>query len=87
MARKRLQKKPTRKNRYYTTPQKAKVQGAIEYLRAKGIAKDPRNIFSFFNVEERSGYKMIEADAPSRNFHNQDLNETRGRKAYGMCRP
>ncbi|KAF6217885.1 hypothetical protein HO133_006297 [Letharia lupina] len=73
MGRKRSRKKPRRKNKVYDTPKKAKVQGA-------GIPEDPRNVFEFFDVEQRPGYKMIESDAPSRTFHNQGHNETRGRK-------
>ncbi|KAK3167920.1 hypothetical protein OEA41_004366 [Lepraria neglecta] len=60
----------------YDTPQNSKVQGAHEYLVAKG------EIFDFFRVQERSGYKFIEDGAPSRTRKNQEgVNETRGRKS------
>jgi len=32
------------------TPQKAKIQGAHEFLAAKGIPMDPSEIFDHFNV-------------------------------------
>ncbi|KAL2047773.1 hypothetical protein ABVK25_011385 [Lepraria finkii] len=64
----------------YDTPQKAKIQGAEQYMRAKGIPHNPRDIFDFFDVEERPGYKFIEYGAPSRTRKNQDIIETRGRK-------
>ena len=84
MATKRKQaRKPTktkRKNTIYDTPKKARLQGAYEYLRYKQIPEDPREIFDFFNIKERSGYKIIEEGAPSRIRSHQGLNETRGRK-------
>ena len=69
------------RNNTYNTPQKSKVQGAHEYLVAKGIPNDEREIFDFFAVQERSGYKFIEDGAPSRTRKNQEgVNKTRGRK-------
>lgn len=73
-------KKQYKRYTIYDTPQRAKVQGANEYCRAKGIEEDSRDIFKFFGVKERPGYKFIEPGAPSRTRHNQDLIETRGRK-------
>jgi hypothetical protein len=69
------------RNNTYDTPQKAKIQGAYEFLAAKGIPIDPREIFDHFNVQQRSGYRIIEDGAPARTRKNQDLNETRGRKS------
>ena len=67
---------------HYDTPQKAKVQGAHQFLVVKGISHDVRDIFGEFNVEERAGYRMIEAGSSSRIRHNIiELNETRGRKS------
>ncbi|KAI4089038.1 MAG: hypothetical protein L6R37_008106 [Teloschistes peruensis] len=80
MARYKSQRKrhtPQRTNKVYTTPQKSKVQGAVQLCRAKGI---PMDVGDEFGVEERPGYKMIEQDAPSRTWHNQGLGKTRGRK-------
>ena len=36
------------RNKTYDTPQKSKVQGAHEYVVAKGIPHDEREIFDFF---------------------------------------
>ncbi len=33
---------------HYDTPQKARVQGAHEYMLAKGIRHDPRDVFEHF---------------------------------------
>jgi len=65
----------------YNTPQKAKVQEAHEFLTAKGIPIDPREIFDYFDVLERSRYRIIEKGALIRTRKNQDLNEIRGRKS------
>lgn len=64
----------------YDTPQKAKVQGAYEFLAAKGIPHNEREIFDFFGVKQLLGYDMIQAGAPTRTRKNQDVNEIRGRK-------
>ena len=47
---------------------------------AKGIEHDERDIFEFFSVTQRSGYRMIEPGAPSRTYANSGALETRGRK-------
>ncbi|CAD6593099.1 MAG: hypothetical protein ASARMPRED_007063 [Alectoria sarmentosa] len=65
MGRKRPRKMPKCKNKHCNTPQKTKVQIVVEYLRAKGIPEDPRDVFEFFDVKEQPGYKLIEPDAPS----------------------
>ena len=70
------------RNNTYNNPRKSKVQGAHQYLVAKGISDDEREIFDFFGVQERSGYKFIEDGAPSRTRKNQEgVNKTRGRKS------
>lgn len=38
---------------YYDTPPRAKDQGAIEYLRVKGIAKEDRDVFEFSRGSSR----------------------------------
>ena len=62
---------------------KAKVQGAHQYLSAKGIPHDVRDIFKEFGVRsERAGYKMLEEEASSRKRHHiSEINDTRGRKS------
>lgn len=77
----RKQKKPTKKHNVYTTPQKSKVQGAVEFCRAKNIPVDPREVFNFFEVIKSSGYEMIQDGAPSRRLqHQEGIKDTRGRK-------
>lgn len=56
------------------------VQGAHEFLVAKGIEHDKRDIFDFFSVTQRSGYRMIEPGATSRTYANSGALETHGRK-------
>jgi hypothetical protein len=43
----------------YTPPQRAKVQGTIEYLEAKGIPYYKTDVFSFFKTSKSSGYEML----------------------------
>ena len=64
----------------YDTPQRAKVQGTIEYLKAKGIPPNETDVFEFFRVKERTGWHIIEPGAEARTRHNREINETRGRK-------
>ena len=68
------------KRQQYDTPHRSRVQGAHEFLVAKGIEHDERDIFEFFSVTQRSGYRMIEPGAPSRTYANSGALETRGRK-------
>ena len=60
---------PTQKT-HYDTPQRSCVQGAYEYMLAKGISHDPRDVFECFSVKERAGYNMIQQGASSRTHHN-----------------
>ncbi len=69
---------PTQKT-HYDTPQKSRVQGAHEYMLAKGIPHDPRNVFEYFSVKEHAGYNMIQQSASSRTYHNSGF-EARGQK-------
>ena len=68
------------KKQQYDTPHRSKVQGLHEFLVAKGIEHDERDIFEFFSVTQRSGYRMIEPGTPSRTYANSGALETRGRK-------
>ena len=63
----------------YDTPQRAKVQGTIEYLKAKGFPPNKTDIFDFFGVKERTGWDIVKPGAEARTRHNRDINETRGR--------
>ncbi len=48
------------KRQLYDTPQRSRVQGAHEFLAAKGIEHDECDIFEFFFVTQQSWYRMIE---------------------------
>ena len=66
---------------HYDTPQRAKAQGAKEYCIAKGISYDEREISALFHIPERTGYRILTQNAPSRSTPiSQGLVETRGRK-------
>lgn len=69
---------PTKKS-HYDVPQKSRVRGAHEYMLAKGIPHDPRDVFEHFSVKERAGYNIIQPGASSRTHHNSGF-EARGRK-------
>ncbi len=56
-------------NKHYDTLHRARVQGAHAFFFAKGIAHDERDIFEFFNVKKRTGYRMIQSGASSRTHH------------------
>jgi riboflavin biosynthesis pyrimidine reductase len=57
------------------------MQGAYQFLVAKGISFDPRDIFKEFGIRnERQDYRIIK-DSNARTRHNSDLIETRGRKS------
>jgi hypothetical protein len=43
----------------YETPVKAKVKGAIEYNRAKGIKGENEAVFRHFKVSYTEGYRML----------------------------
>ena len=54
-----------RVNQEYPTPTKSKVQGAIayaDYLAKTGLPHTKQRAFEFFDVERRSGYRMLEAN-------------------------
>lgn len=63
---------------HYTTPIKAKVQGAAEYYQAKGLPYNKQDIFRIFKVSKTRGYEILCSNP--RRFHNHPyLKETRGR--------
>ena len=66
--------KETRK-KTYDMPRKSKIQGAHEYLVAKGIPHDEREIFDFFGVPPARGRK---SKLPGANVRETDylLEET-----------
>lgn len=44
-------------------PQEAKLQRTVQYLQAKGIPENLRDVFNFFDAE-RSGYNVIAKTLP-----------------------
>ena len=46
--------------KHHPTPNKAKIKGACEYMDAKGIPYSKRDVFDYFDVKERTGYRMLE---------------------------
>ncbi len=60
------------------TVQRAKIQGAREFLLAKNIPHDPRDIFNQFDVKQRSGYRYIKPGSFART--KQGGVKKRGRK-------
>ena len=67
------------KYKHLDTPRRARIQGAVEFLEAKGLNIKRDDVFQYFGVSRASGYRLIQSEA-SRTRHNQDLIETRGRK-------
>jgi hypothetical protein len=65
---------------HHCTPQKAKIQGTIEYLQAKGITGQKEAVFRHFGVPARTGYRLLTTG--SRRHHNDMfIPEKRGRKS------
>ena len=69
------------RNEHQPTPNRAKVQAVIEFNTAHKIKFRKTDVFSFFQVTERTGWRTISKDRPSaRTRHNDPtLSETRGR--------
>lgn len=72
-------------NAHYPTPNKAKVQAAIEFNDAHAVKYCKIDVFSHFKVAERTGWRIISKNRPStsaRRRHNDPtMPETRGRRA------
>ena len=47
----------------YNTPQRAKLQGIIEYLKAKGFPPNETDVFDFFGVKERTAWDIVKPGA------------------------
>ena len=77
MASERATTPPRQADTHYTTPQKAKLQGAIEILNASITKRS--EVIEYFGFKPTQAYEILN-DTTSRTHHNQDDNETRGRK-------
>lgn len=60
------QKPANKKRKHFTTPQKAKVQGTIEYLEAKHIPYSKEEVFQHFDVGRTQGYEILKIPSARR---------------------
>lgn len=74
--------------KHHPTPKKAKVQGAHEFIEAKGLQYPnglpvfKQHTFDFFHVNKDSGWNAIHPDSISRRHRNDpDTPKRRGRKS------
>lgn len=67
-------------NKHYDTTHRARAQGAHTFLLAKEIAHDECDIFEFFNVKVRAGYRINSTWGIFTYTSPLDEVETRGRK-------
>ena len=66
---------------HHSTPNKAKIQGAIEFCQNMKIPFFKADVFRTFNVSHFTGYRILNGES-SKQFHNQfDQMETRERKS------
>jgi hypothetical protein len=56
----------------FETPTKAKVQGAVEYLHAKGRFGENKEVFKHFKVGHTRGYTILNNN-PRRHYNNPDI--------------
>ncbi|KAH6881058.1 hypothetical protein B0T10DRAFT_540156 [Thelonectria olida] len=64
---------------HHNTPKKAKVRGAFEFMRAKGIPFYKTDLFSLFQVSYRSGNGILAAHSSRRRHNDPTVQETRDR--------
>ena len=69
------------RQKHYTTPVKAKVQGAVEFCERMGISYYKEDVFRTFDVSREQGYAFLRNDSARRLENNSDAEETRGRKS------
>ena len=69
------------RQKHYTTPVKAKVQGAVEFCERMGISYYKEEVFRTFDVSREQGYACLRNDSARRLEKNSDAEETRGRKS------
>jgi hypothetical protein len=65
--------------KHWSTPSKAKVEGAKDFVVAQGLPHTNRQLFRHFNIPETSGRRILQ-NAPRRYQNNPYSNEKRGRK-------
>jgi hypothetical protein len=67
-------------HKHFRTPRKARIQGAYEYLEAKGISYAKNELFWHFEVSKASGYRIISAASSRMRQHDPDVPDGRGLK-------
>lgn len=55
---------PREYRQHYSTPIKAKVQGAAELCEAEGLSIPCERIFNLFNVSHQAGYDILRDPSP-----------------------
>ena len=63
------------------TPNKAKIQGAVEFCEAMEISYYKEDVFRVFNISRQQGYKYLRSESSRRHHNNPDISEQRGRKS------
>ncbi len=66
--------------KHHTTPQKAKIHGAIEYLEAKGASYSKRDVYELFGVSGGSVHRVLRSNTTRRLHNAPNKPEPRGRK-------
>jgi hypothetical protein len=76
---------PHNKYEHHTTPNRAKIQAVFEFNDSHRIKYHKPDVFAFFHVSERTGWRIISKNRPSlsaRTHHNDpNIPEARGRKS------
>ena len=68
-----------RSGQHYPTPTKAKIQGTIDYLQAKGWDNNQSDVFKFFGVTGPAGRRIMSSSQPRQHHNNPTTSESRGR--------
>ena len=64
-------------SQHLETPQKARVRGTIEYLKAKGIKHSQKEVFEFFDIKRDQGYYAVQSSSDRRHHNNPETSEHR----------
>lgn len=67
-------------NLHYQTPKKARLRGAHDFLVAKGIEFRKTDLFEFFEVPARSGYRILKGASDRTRHYDPDLSNNRGKQ-------
>ncbi|CAG9950916.1 unnamed protein product [Clonostachys rosea f. rosea IK726] len=67
-------------NKHHDTPKKARLKGAAEFLEAKKIPYFKTDLFNYFEVPARTGYRILSEDSSRMRNHDNNKPETRQQK-------